>query len=160
MKTCGRVQIRVHPAHEMKIPLAHEGDLRSASRTCQGVYRQKAPLFRGALAPRITPELEFLYLRIPVEIVNSRKGSKRLSMQRERLPEMLGVSESEIDRLCDCGLILPHPEAPTPKRKARLQGTRCKVSESDDPTAPRIVRGARSASWGQPGLGKQGVEGD
>ncbi len=38
-------------------------------------------------------------------------------MQQERLAEMLGVSESEINRLCECGLILPRPEPPTPTPK-------------------------------------------
>ena len=38
-------------------------------------------------------------------------------MHRERLQEALGLSESDISRLCDCGLIPPQCKNPSPKPK-------------------------------------------
>jgi ParB-like chromosome segregation protein Spo0J len=67
------------------------------------------------LAPRNTWELEYLLLRIPVEIHNAPRGGKVFSMHREQVQEILGLSDGDISRLCDRGLILPRPEKP-PRR--------------------------------------------
>ncbi len=64
--------------------------IRPVTTTCDGASRR---------APRDTRELEFLSLRIPVEILNSTKGSKIISIQRDHLAELLGVSYENIARL-------------------------------------------------------------
>lgn len=69
------------------------------------------------LAPRDTRELEFISLRIPVEIINATRGRKVFSMHRERLQEILGLSEDDMSRLSDCGLILSPPEKPSERPK-------------------------------------------
>ena len=69
----------------------------------------------GPSAPRDTRELEYLSLRIPVEIINSPRGGKVLSMHREGLQELLWLSDADISRLCDSGLIVPHQEN-TPRK--------------------------------------------
>jgi hypothetical protein len=70
-----------------------------------------------SFAPRNTWELEYISLRIPVEIINSARGGKVFSMHRERLQEFLGLSEGDTSRLSDCGLIIPRREMPSQKPK-------------------------------------------
>lgn len=38
-------------------------------------------------------------------------------MDRERVQELLALSDDDISRLCDCGLILPRREMPSQKPK-------------------------------------------
>jgi hypothetical protein len=57
------------------------------------------------LAARNTRELEYISLRIPVEIHNSRRGEKVHSMLREHPQEVLGLSEGDISLLwTECSL--------------------------------------------------------
>ena len=51
------------------------------------------------------------------EQIYSARGGKVISMHRERLQEILGLSEDDISRLSDCGLILPAPEKPSERPK-------------------------------------------
>ena len=50
-------------------------------------------------------------------------------MHRERLRELLGLSDGDISRLCDCGLIIPHREKSPRKPKIDYSGLACSYRE-------------------------------
>ena len=81
------------------------------------------------MAPRDTRELEYISLRIPVEIHNALRGGKVFSMHSEHVQEILGLSDGDISRLCDCGLIIPRPEKSPRKPKIDYSGLACSYRE-------------------------------
>ena len=50
-------------------------------------------------------------------------------MHRERLRGLLGLSDGDISRLCDCGLIIPHPEKSPQTPKIDYSGLACSYRE-------------------------------
>jgi hypothetical protein len=60
----------------------------------------------------------FLLLRIPIEIANSRKGKKSFSISRRYLPSSVAISEDAIARLRQHGLI--RELEPTPEKRSAI----------------------------------------
>jgi hypothetical protein len=111
----------------------------------------------GSFAPRITPELEFLYLRIPVEISNSRKGQTEFLCigSGSAISRTIPSRYHAIMRL---RLDPPPPSDSCFQAQDRLQEARVKLPRYYGATASWLACGACSLSRIQQGLGKQGVE--
>ena len=57
----------------------------------------------------------FVLLKIPVEIHNLGHGEKLYCIDAERLPEVLGVTEKDVESVSQTGLVCRRPQKPRPK---------------------------------------------
>jgi hypothetical protein len=66
-----------------------------------GVYKQKAPLFRGALSSAGLSDVRtpYLRLRFPIIVLRVHRGKAKLVVNVAKLGEYLALAPEEIDRL-------------------------------------------------------------